>query len=92
MARFIEVLETAHADGTHAVVVGGKREARIAPVAAKVIPGHYTNSVKMSRPNYTTPDLSLPAGFLVSCGATTRRLVKYDDAVQLAVWHAGRAA
>lgn len=86
----IEVIETYHADGTHADVVGGKKLVTVAPAAAQTFPGHYTNSIKMSRPNYWTQPVTIPAGFTIRWAGGSTRATTYPQAIRLAIYHARR--
>jgi hypothetical protein len=87
----IEVIETYHADGTHAEVTGGKTPVTITPAPAAVVPGHYTDSHKMSRPNYWTQPVTIPAGFIVRWKGNRTRVKGYARAVKVAVYHAQRS-
>lgn len=87
----IEVIEHATPAGTHAGVVGGKTRVTITPAPAQTWPGHYTNSIKMSRPNYWTAPVTIPAGWVVCYGGRSTRTTTYQRAVALAVHHAKRS-
>ena len=86
----IEVIESATAAGTHAEIVGGKQLVTISPAPAATYPGHYTNSIKMSRPNYWTRPVSIPAGYWVRWSGGCTRVESYARAVKVAVHHANR--
>ena len=86
----IEVIESYSAKGVQAEVVGGKQIVTITPDEGRWLEGNYTDSFRW--PNHKTDRVWLPNGYYVNYGRHQyTRVLDYNRAIKLAVYHAKRS-